>query len=86
LPVAQALAAGVPVVTSNVSSLPEIVGDAALLVDPRSPQEIVSALASLLTSPSLRHELSVKGRRRAGIFRWESAAERSWEFFRRATE
>ena len=54
LPVGQAMAAGVPVLTSNVSSLPEVVGDAGLLADPRSRQEIRGALERLLLSPSLR--------------------------------
>ena len=82
-PVAQAMAAGVPVVTSNVSSLPEIAGDAALLVDPRSLQELRDALVRLLTSPSLRAELSARGRGRAQRFRWETCAAQSWEFFRK---
>jgi glycosyltransferase involved in cell wall biosynthesis len=82
-PVAQAMAAGVPVVTSNVSSLPEIAGDAALLVDPRSERELRDALVRLLTSPSLRGELAARGRERAERFRWEACAEKSWEFFRR---
>ena len=82
-PVAQAMAAGVPVVTSNVSSLPEIAGDAALLVDPRSRQELRDALVRLLTSPSLCAELSARGRERARRFRWETCAAKSWEFFRK---
>jgi len=80
-PVAQAMAAGVPVVTSNVSSLPEISGDAALLVDPRSTSELCSALARLLESRGLRHELAQRGRTRAQAFRWETCAARSLEFF-----
>ena len=51
-PVAQAMAAGVSVIASNVSSLPEIAGDAALLVDPRSQAELRDALARLLLSPA----------------------------------
>jgi len=82
-PVAQAMAAGVPVVTSNVSSLPEIAGDAALLVDPRSLQELRDALVRLLTSPSLCAELAARGRERAERFRWEACAAKSWEFFRK---
>jgi alpha-1,3-rhamnosyl/mannosyltransferase len=82
-PVAQAMAAGVPVVTSNVSSLPEIAGDAALLVDPRSLQDIRDALVRLLTSPSLCADLAARGRTRAQLFRWETCAAQSWEFFRR---
>ena len=81
-PVAQAMAAGVPVVTSNVSSLPEIAGDAAVLVDPRSPQELRDALQRLLLSPALRADLAARGRVRAADFRWETCAARSLEFFR----
>jgi len=85
LPVAQAMAAGVPVVTSSVSSLPEIGGEAALLADPRSPAEIGGALARLLESPDLRAKLGACGAQRArAMFRWEENARRSLEFFRRA--
>jgi glycosyltransferase involved in cell wall biosynthesis len=79
--VAQALAAGAPVITSNVSSLPEITGDAALLIDPRSLRELRDALARLLLSPDLRAQLSARGRRRAGLFRWEDCAAKSLRFF-----
>lgn len=81
-PVAQAMAAGVPVVTSNVSSLPEIAGDAAVLVDPRSLQELRDALARLLISPGLRADLAARGRIRAQEFRWGRCAAQSWKFFR----
>jgi len=80
-PVAQAMAAGVPVITSNLSSLPEIAGDAALLVDPRSVQETRAALERLLLSPSLRAEVRNNGARRAGQYRWEGCARASLEFF-----
>jgi len=83
LPVGQALAAGVPVVASGVSSLPEITGDAALLVDPHSGQEIRAALDRLLGSPSLRSELGERGRARARAFTWETCARKSWKFFER---
>ena len=80
-PVAQALAAGVPVVTSNISSLPEVAGGAALLVDPRSRNELRDAMIRLLQSPNLRMELSSRGRCRARDFRWEICAARSLRFF-----
>lgn len=83
-PVAQALACGVPVVTSNLSSLPEVTGEAGLLVDPRSVAEIRSALERLLESPSLREEMAGKARKRASQFRWETCAEQSLAFFRKA--
>ena len=75
------MAARVPVITSNVSSLPEVAGDAALLVDPLSTNELRAALEKLLLSPSLRTELSVKGARRAQRFRWDVSARSSWRFF-----
>ncbi len=61
LPLGQAMAAGVPLVTSNVSSMPEVAGDAALLVDPRSPSEIAAAIERLLLSPDLRATLARNG-------------------------
>ena len=80
-PVVQAMAAGVPVVTSNVSSLPEVAGDAALLVDPRSTAELRDALSRLLLSPDLRADLALRGRRRAQLFRWEDCASKSLRLF-----
>ena len=81
-PVAQAMAAGTPVITSNVSSLPEIVGDAGLLVDPRSQSELRAAMARLLGNDHLRDWLSAMGRDRAREFRWDVCAAKSLEFFR----
>jgi glycosyltransferase involved in cell wall biosynthesis len=83
-PVAQAMAAGAAVITSNVSSLPEITGDAALLIDPRSQAELTAALQKLLESATLRAELVDRGRRRAALFRWPHCAAQSLEFFREA--
>jgi Glycosyltransferase len=83
LPVAQSMAAGVPVITSNVSSMPEVGGDGALLVDPRSTSELASALSRALLSPDLRAQLGANGRRRAEQYRWEASARKSWKFFER---
>jgi alpha-1,3-rhamnosyl/mannosyltransferase len=83
-PLAQAMAAGVPSVTSNVSSMPEIAGDAALLIDPRSVTELRDALERLMLSPGLRSELAAKGRLQASRFSWESAAAQSLAFFEQA--
>ena len=82
-PVVQAMAAGVAVVTSNSSSLPEIAGDAARLIDPKSPAEIARALTALLESESQRATLSALGRARAKKFQWETCAAESLAFFRR---
>jgi glycosyltransferase involved in cell wall biosynthesis len=81
-PVAQAMAAGAPVMTSNNSCLPDVVGDAALLIDPRSAAEVAAALTRLFESPSLRVDLAAKGRNRAQAFRWEKCATESLQFFR----
>ena len=80
-PVAQAMAAGVPVITSNLSSLPEITGGAALLIDPRSVAEIGAALERLLTSPANRAQMAQAGRAHAQRFRWDVCARHSVEFF-----
>ena len=80
-PVAQAMAAGVPVITSNVSALPEIAGDAAVLVDPRSQTELRDALSRLLLDANIRARMSERGRELAQRFRWETCAEKSWQFF-----
>jgi alpha-1,3-rhamnosyl/mannosyltransferase len=82
-PVGQAMAAGVPVITSNTSCLPEVAGEGALLVDPRSPAEIQAALEKLLTSQSLRDQLRTAGTARARQYRWDACARQSLEFFRR---
>jgi alpha-1,3-rhamnosyl/mannosyltransferase len=85
-PVAQAMAAGVPVITSDVSSLPEIAGGAAALIDPRSVAEIGQALARLLTSPAERAHRAQAGKSRAQDFRWETCARQTVEFFGKILE
>ncbi len=80
-PVAQAMAAGTAVLTSNVSSLPEITAGSARLVDPLSTGEIGTALNELLTAPSLRERLRNLGLARAQHFHWERCARETWEFF-----
>jgi alpha-1,3-rhamnosyl/mannosyltransferase len=80
-PVAQAMAAAVPVITSDISSLPEVAGDGALLVDPRSQSDLQAALEDLLTSPASRADLAARGRKRVEQFRWSECAKRSLDFF-----
>jgi alpha-1,3-rhamnosyl/mannosyltransferase len=82
-PVAQAMAAGTPVLTSLTSSLPEVAGDSAILVDPRSVTEVRDGLSRLLLSAELRRSLGMKGRQRAEQYRWDRCAAASLEFFRR---
>jgi glycosyltransferase involved in cell wall biosynthesis len=85
-PVAQAMAAGVPVITSNSSCLPEIAGEGALFVDPKSPSELSAALEKLLDSESMRARIGGHGRARASRYRWSECARLSLDFFRRLTE
>jgi glycosyltransferase involved in cell wall biosynthesis len=76
LPLAEAMACGVPIVASGVSSIPEVVQDAALLVSPRSPEEFADAIARIVSDPALRHSLVQKGLERARHFQWEDAARK----------
>lgn len=75
LPVLEAMQAGAPTITSNVSSLPEVAGGAALLVDPFEVGSIRDALERVLGSPELRGELADRGRRRAAAFSWDRTAQ-----------
>ena len=83
LPPAEAMACGVPVVTSNVSSLPEVVGDAGLQVDPTDPAALAAAIARILDQPELAAELRRRGLERAQLFSWTHAAEQLEEIFQR---
>jgi alpha-1,3-rhamnosyl/mannosyltransferase len=83
LPLAQAMAAGVPSITSNVSSMPEVGGDAAVLIDPHSQAELTGAMLRLLQSPSARLDLGARARTRARQFSWDGAARKTWAYFER---
>jgi glycosyltransferase involved in cell wall biosynthesis len=82
LPAAQAMAAGVPVITSNVSCLPEVTGGGALLVDPRRTGEIAEAMRQIILSTSLRERLQAAGHLRAAQFRWDRCAAETLRVFR----
>lgn len=84
LPVLEAMACGTPVVTSAVSSLPEVAGDAALLVDPCDEDAISSALATVLSEPGLARRLSAAGLERARSFSWERTALETLRIYREA--
>jgi alpha-1,3-rhamnosyl/mannosyltransferase len=81
LPVAQAMATGVPVVTSNCSSLPEVVGKGGLTVDPYDAENILEAMYRILSCQSLAQELASQGRHRARNYRWADVAAASLDFF-----
>lgn len=86
LPVVEAMACGTPVVTSNVACMPEITGDAALLVDPLSMEAIAEGLAAVLSEPQRRAELSRRGLVRAGHFSWEQTARQTLQAYRQLAE
>jgi glycosyltransferase involved in cell wall biosynthesis len=81
LPPLEAMASGTPVVTSNVSSLPEVAGDAALLVDPYDPESIAGGIERVLTDEQLRRDLRRKGVARAKQFSWEQSVGRVREIY-----
>ncbi|HEX5473020.1 MAG TPA: glycosyltransferase family 1 protein [Vicinamibacterales bacterium] len=81
LPPLEAMASGTPVITSNVSSLPEVVGDAALLIDPYEPQAIADAIARVLSDTALRADLRARGLERARAFSWERSIRRVREIY-----
>ena len=83
LPPLEAMACGTPVVVSNVSSLPEVVGDAGLLVDPEDVSELTVAIWRILTDEALRADLIAKGFKRAQCFSWEKTALETLELYRR---
>lgn len=82
-PAAEAMAAGVPVLTSTAGSLPEVVGDAACCVDPLSVAEIRTAMERLLTSPEERRGMSMRGLKQARKYSWKESARRTWALFER---
>ena len=81
MPILEAMAHGVPVVTSNISAMPEVAGDAALLVDPTSVEQIAEAFQTLIIDGALRNELVTRGLARAREFTWEKAAEQTWAVY-----
>jgi glycosyltransferase involved in cell wall biosynthesis len=79
IPILEAFAAGVPVITSSVTSMPEVSGDAALLADPFNPESIAEAMEKVLSNENLRETLREKGLKRKNDFSWDETAERLWQ-------
>lgn len=79
IPIVEAFAAGVPVITSNVTSLPEIAGDAALIVNPYNIESISEAMQKLYEDKDLRNTLIEKGFNRNKMFSWDKSAEKLWK-------
>lgn len=74
----EAMACGTPVITSNVTSLPEVVGDDAVLVDPTNVEEIAAALRDLIADEQRRADLRVRGVERARTYSWDTSAKETW--------
>jgi glycosyltransferase involved in cell wall biosynthesis len=81
LPPLEAMACGTPVITSNVSSLPEVVGDAALFTEPHQPGELMIKLYEILTMDTLREKIVKKGFKQAEKFNWEDSALKTEELY-----
>lgn len=79
IPIVEAFRCEVPVITSEVTSMPEVAGDAALLIDPFDPGSIARAMLKIYKDPGLRKVLTNKGRRRKEIFTWQKSADRLWK-------
>jgi glycosyltransferase involved in cell wall biosynthesis len=82
LPPLEAMACGAPVITSNSSSLPEVVGDAAILIDPRHSEQFCHAMRTVLADDALRLGMREKSLARARLFSWERAAEETLAAYR----
>lgn len=85
VPIVEAFRSGVPVITSNITSMPEVAGDAALLVDPFSEEEIAAAMQRLEQNPQVRSDLIALGAERVKLFDWDSSAEKFWRIILQTT-
>jgi glycosyltransferase involved in cell wall biosynthesis len=83
LPVVEAMARGIPTVASATSSIPEVAGDAALGVNPRSVRELAKAIETILVDPELAERLSARGRKQAERFSWDETARLTLEVYER---
>jgi len=84
LPPLEAMKCGIPVITSNTSSLPEVVGDAGIMVDPTDADALCQSMLDLYTKPSLRLELSEKVKKRANLFSWERCVNQTIDAYKRS--
>ncbi|MBN3872567.1 glycosyltransferase family 1 protein [Nostoc sp. JL33] len=82
LPVLEAMTLGAPVISSNTSSIPEVTGDAAILVDPNNPVQLAEAILKVISDSELRQELINKGKARAKLFSWERTAKETLNAYR----
>jgi glycosyltransferase involved in cell wall biosynthesis len=86
IPILEAFYCETPVITSNVTSMPEVAGDAAVLVDPFSVRSICEGMVKIATDPSLSHSLNEIARERKLDFSWQKTADRLWNSIEKALE
>ena len=83
LPILEAMQCGTPVISSNSTSLPEVVGDAGILVDPKDQDQLCQAMLDILNDDTLRETLKQKGLERAKQFSWEKCANETVEIYKK---
>jgi glycosyltransferase involved in cell wall biosynthesis len=79
LPILEAMACGVPVIASNCTAIPEVVGPAGILVDPVDADGLAEAIKKLLSDRTLRDQMAMLGKRRAASYSWKATADRIWD-------
>ncbi len=84
IPIVEAFRCGTPVITSNVTSMPEVAGNGALLIDPFDPETIAMAMYKIYQYKTMRDELIQQGHAREGLFTWQKTADRLWESIEKA--
>lgn len=82
LPILEAMACGCPVVTSNISSMPEVAGESAILVEPTEPKDIANAIIRILDDNTLSSHMRCSGLERAGVFSWRRCIEETEEIYK----
>ncbi|MEE9437908.1 MAG: glycosyltransferase family 1 protein [Saprospiraceae bacterium] len=83
IPILEGMSSGIPVITSNISSMPEVAGDAALLVDPKNPKSIADAMYKVVNDKNLRADLIKKGEKRIGNFSWQKTGSHIYSHLKR---
>jgi glycosyltransferase involved in cell wall biosynthesis len=86
IPIVEAFRCGTPVITSRVTSMPEVAGEAALMVDPFEPESIALAMYKVFQYETIREELIVRGSFRKELFTWQKTADRLWESIEKAVQ
>ncbi|MDQ1275375.1 MAG: hypothetical protein QG610_948, partial [Euryarchaeota archaeon] len=82
IPPLEAMACGTPVITSNTSSLPEVVGDAAIQADPYNTEKFVEEMYEVLTNEDLKKEMIRKGLKRSKVFSWDNSAKKTLKVYK----